>query len=210
MSAKACILSAVAALGLFAFGGGNAEATYDAGSIPGLQYTGLSFSPPFGSSHRNNVEAAIESTLAPGIDVSFVGRLDGIATQSATGSDPVFDDSLSATCTNGSPSDCKAGTWTFDAGSSDFLIAFIEISGGGASKLYEVIDYSLVGLWNTYDLFNGGGGNPGLSHLDFYGTVVSSQSGGGGVPVPEPAALGLLAVGAFSLAFLRQRRKTAR
>ncbi|MBI1179447.1 MAG: PEP-CTERM sorting domain-containing protein [Alphaproteobacteria bacterium] len=209
VSMKANIFAALTGAAIL-IASGSAQATYDPGSVPGLQYTGLTFSPPFGDSHRTDVENAIESTLAPGIDVQFAGRLEGIGSQTEAGSDPAFADSLSATCTDGSASDCKAGSWTFDPGSSDFLISFVEISGGGMSKLYQVIDYSLVGLWNTYDLFNGGGQNPGLSHLDFYAVSSSDPSGGGSTPVPEPAVLGLLALGAGALASIRRRdRRTA-
>jgi hypothetical protein len=207
MSMKANILVALAGAALIVSGAAPANATYDPGSIPGLEYTGLSFSPPFGSGHRNDVETAIESTLAPGMDVSFAGRLNGVNGATEWGDDPVFEDSITATCTAGSGSDCKAGTWTFDAGTSDFLISFVEVSGGGMSKLYQVIDASLVGLWNTYDLFNGGGKNPGLSHLDFYAAEFQSSGGGGGTPVPEPMTLGLLALGAGALASIRRRRK---
>lgn len=205
MRLKSNLFAPAVAAVVLAFAAVPAHATFDPGSVPGMEYTGLSYSAPYGATHRATVEGDIESTLAPGVNVSYVGRLNDVLNQNVSGG-AIFDDSLDGACLD---SGCTEGTWSFAAGLSNLMIAFIEISAAGGSKLYQLSDFAVAGVWNTHDLLTGGNTIPGLSHMDFYAAV--PNSGTGGSPVPEPSTAALLALGVGAAAFsARLRRRQAR
>lgn len=153
-----------------------------------------SYDPNFGSGHIATVKSYLETLT--GKTVIYLGRMDG-------GSVDLGDDlagtgaSLTGTGLGG-----KSGTWTFDPGSSNDIVSFIEINGGSHGLLYDVDPDSNTGSWNTNDILNGGGKHPDLSHLDFWGIASSTSA------VPEPAIWAMMLVGFGGLgAMLRYRRR---
>jgi len=196
MSIKARFISAILGAGALLAAAGPAQALYDP-TVPGLTYTGLSYSAPFGAAHRTSVETAIETSLLPGSNAYFVGRLDSALDQDETGlGSPVFANSLDGMCLD---AECTAGTWSFDPGAANFLIAFVEISAGGNAYLFKLADFGLLGNWNTSGLNDPDKSLKELSHMDFYAVA------GTGTNVPEPGVLLLLTFGLTGLAAIRRR-----
>ncbi len=96
----------------------------------GLSGPVQNFSPPFGVDHATAVESYLDGLL--GTTVSYLGRLenDGASLDAILlGSGA----SLSGTGLSG-----KSGTWTFNPGSSDYLVTFVEINAGSHGLLYNV------------------------------------------------------------------------
>jgi hypothetical protein len=158
----------------------------------GLSGPVQSYSPSFGAAHITAVESYLDGLL--GTTVTYLGRLDGgsaslNAILSGTGA------SLTGTGLSG-----ESGKWTFNPGSSDYLVTFIEINAGSHGLLYNVNPDSNTGFWDTNDITVGRGNHPSLSHLDFYAVKVDPPSA-----VPEPASMALLSVGLLGLAALRRK-----
>ena len=94
-----------------------------------------------------------------------------------------------------------SGSFTYLPDAGDPLITFFVAKGGNAFNLFRNDGDPNAGSFFTPT--NGGGRSPGLSHLTFFDT----GSGGGALPaqdIPEPGTLALLALGLFSVAFMRR------
>ncbi|MGE0667992.1 MAG: hypothetical protein AB7O49_15655 [Sphingomonadales bacterium] len=198
MFTKASILATLIAFGAV-LSSAPALALYDP-SVPGLTYTGLAYSAPFGAAHRTAVEGAIETSLLPGADAYFVGRLNSTLDQGETGAgSPVFASSLDGMCLDAG---CTTGTWSFDPDASNFVIAFLEISAGGNAYLFKLDEFGLLGNWNTGGLNDLGKALKEVSHMDFY-----AVAGSGSTRVPEPGILLVLAIGMTALAGIHVGRR---
>ncbi|MEN3977043.1 PEP-CTERM sorting domain-containing protein [Emcibacter sp. SYSU 3D8] len=198
MTIKANLLAAIIGIGALLAAAAPASALYDP-TIPGLQFTGLTYSAPYGGPHRATVESDIESLISG--DAYFVGRVNNNMVQEVAGSgSPYFANSLDGLCID---TGCTSGTWSFDPGPSNFLIAFVEISTAGISRLYEVVDYALLGSWNTNALSIEPEPIHRVSHMDFY-AVLAETAGS----VPEPGVIVLLGLGVAGIAGARWRRRT--
>lgn len=174
---------AFAALGFVALAG----VTPASATIAGMTYTGLNYSSPFGAAHKADVTEAINDYLGV-TDVVYLGRLDksGFDASSAligTGANMTGGGLLT-----------KTGDWTFTQGSTTYQIIALEVSTSGKSKVYELTDPALNGIWNTSDL-----SNKNLSHLDFFARAVT-------VTTPEPATLLLFGAGLAGVALRRRKR----
>ncbi len=199
MSIKTNFVAAIAFIGAVFGVTGQAQALFDP-TVPGLTYTGLSYTAPYGADHRNQVESAIESTLIPGSNAAYVGRLNSALDQEVTGSgSPAFANSLDGMCLDAG---CTTGSWSFNPGTSNFVIAFIEIAAGGNSYLFKLDDFALFGNWNTSGLNDVGKQQKTLSHMDFYAFANPASTA-----VPEPGVLLLLGVGLAGLAGIQLRRR---
>jgi hypothetical protein len=159
-------------------------------TIAGMTYSGLSYTPEFGAAHISQVTADIDTYLNVN-DVVYLGRVDGgvfDASAILNGVGAVMTGSFTGT----------AGTWSFTTNTGTYEIVALEVSGGSKSKIYTLDPLATSGNWNTYDIVNGGGNHPNLSHLDFYGYRVKT---------PEPATLALFAGGLAAFG-LRRRKKS--
>lgn len=112
-----------------------------------------------------------------------------------------FANSLDGMCLD---TGCTSGSWSFNAGPTNYLIAFIEISTSGTARLYEVTNYALLGNWNTNALSIEPDPIHRLSHMDFYAVL------GDGANVPEPGVLLLLAIGLVGVSAISRRRRDTR
>jgi PEP-CTERM motif len=187
LSVAAAVLVGAATATTF---GSNASAT----TISGLTGPIQTYDPPFGDQHITDVITYLDSL--PGISgVVYLGRLD------SSGADVKLGGGLSGTGLGGT-----SGTWTFNPGSTNYVVAFLEINAGSIGKLYDVDPDKNTGFWDTSDI-TVGGNHPALSHLDFYG-LAAGPGGGGTGDIPEPASLALLGAGLVGLGLTR-RRKTA-
>jgi PEP-CTERM motif len=97
----------------------------------------------------------------------------------------------------------KSGIWSFtDATSGKALThspAYMAVKGANTWALYA-LDGAFFGEWSTGGILNGGGKQPGVSHVSFYNSVA---------PVPLPAAVWMLLAGLGSLGVVARRRRSA-
>lgn len=198
MSIKAKLLSAFIGAGALLMAASPAQALF-VDPPPGTTYTGLSYSAGgggFGAAHLVEVEGDLEAAYPSLGDIFYVGRLqrnaDGTVTQHSAA--PGFSGTFSGACS----ANCSDGTWSFT--STQYLIAFIEISAAGQARVYELTPFALLGNWNTAGISTSPAKN--LSHLDLWAVL------GEGTEVPEPGMLLLVGIGLAGLAGLRLRRRT--
>jgi hypothetical protein len=200
MNIKAYLLGAgmlLAAVGVAATG-------TDASAAPvGLSGPIQSYDPPFGSAHRTAVETYLEGLT--GKDVIYLGRLD-------SGGSVEYGSALAGTgaTLTGTGLSGQSGTWTFNPGTSSYIVAFLEINAGSKGLLYDVDPDAYTGFWDTNDIVVGRGNHPDLSHLDFWGLTTTGGGGPGGGDIPEPGTLALLGTALAGLgAVTRRKRKSA-
>lgn len=96
-----------------------------------------------------------------------------------------------------------SGTWSVDM-FGDYTKVVLVIKGGAEAWAAYMLDLtSLSGTWSMADILNGGGNQPGLSHLSLYVADYTPTIS----TVPLPAGALLLLAGLASLAALRRKRR---
>lgn len=198
MSIKAKILSALVGAGALFIAASPAQALF-VDPPAGTTFTGLTYTSPFGAAHRTEVEGDLEAAYPSLGDILYVGRLqradNGTIFQDVAGTG--FGGTLSGSCVT--TANCSEGTWSFN--STQYLIAFLEISTAGDARLYQLTPFALLGDWNTAGLSLSPKKN--LSHMDFYAVLAD------GANVPEPGVLLLVGIGMAGLAGIRLRRRSS-
>ncbi len=203
MSTKAKILSALMGAGALLIAASPAKALF-VDPPAGTTFTGLTYTagPPggFGAAHRTEVEGDLEAAYPSLGDIIYIGRVgrDGTTLyQDVPDPPPTV---LSGACT--SATGCSEGTWAFN--STQYLIAFIEITTAGDARIYQLTPFALSGVWNTAGFpLTPGGDRKNLSHFDLFGIEQATTN------VPEPSAMLLLGLGLTGLALIRRRRPSA-
>ena len=98
------------------------------------------------------------------------------------------------------------GLWNVSS-FNNYQYAALVIKGGAVAFVAYLLDLSqLSGTWSTADLINGGGNQPGLSHISLYvgGLQITPPPPPPEVPLPAAGLLLLTAMG--GLGMLRARR----
>jgi hypothetical protein len=124
--------------------------------------------------------------------------------------------SQTTTAFNGDARTLPLGTLVYDlqpllaAQGADGLLLADNFSGNGKSDYTVLLPASLFAAFPKGDFLTvytklGDSTNPTSGSFEEFG-VISGTGGGVGAPVPEPASLGVLAMGAGSLLLLRRKR----
>ena len=134
-----------------------------------------------GNDSEAAVEAAILASTGTSIDLTLYDKSD---------ESPVL------TTFTPNPSGVElSGTW--DVLDDAVLISFLTVK---ASDLFAVYGYNPAvnsGAWSTADIVNGGGQQPGASHISLWTSDV--------LVVPEPGTFGLLGLSLMAAGILRRR-----
>ena len=128
--------------------------------------------PPNGNDFEPVVEAAIESATGSFIDLTLLGK-----------SDEGYGDPVSG----------QSGTWTIPGDAS-----FISVKAANSFTVFEVS--GTTGSWETTYITNGGGKQPDVSHISYWGAPAQTA-------VPEPGTVFLLGSGLAGLSFWRWKTK---
>ncbi len=94
--------------------------------------------------------------------------------------------------------DRKSGTWSTDQGN---IVAYMTVKASNSYALYKYNPLASSGLWSTIDLSNGGGNQPAISHISFWGVKVTD--------IPEPGLIILFFLTLTGLIWATRRRSGA-
>lgn len=130
--------------------------------------------PGNGNDKEVLVEAAIEIATGNFVDLTDLGKSDG---------------------GYGDPVSGQSGTWTI----TDFA-SFISVKGANSFNVFAVS--GTTGSWDTSNIDNGGGNQPNVSHITYWGGLTN------GATTPEPGTVLLLGSGLLGLGlWLRKTKK---
>lgn len=94
----------------------------------------------------------------------------------------------------------KTGSWSLP----NFLVDFISVKASNEFLLYKLTTPAASGSWSTLGLLGGGGKQPEMSHIQFYGKTGRMIDP---PVVPEPATWAMMIAG-FGLVGAAMRRRT--
>jgi hypothetical protein len=136
-----------------------------------------------GNDHKADVEDALYLATGVAYDLTLYDKSDG---------GPVL-------TTITASKDNKSGTW--DVIDDSVKIAFVTVKASNNYAIYQYSPAENFGNWTTSGILNGGGKQPGLSHLSFW-TVPESENPD--APVPEPSTVLMLGSAAALLIGVRK------
>jgi len=127
---------------------------------------------PQGQDTEIVVEAAILTATGVAVDLTLLGKSDG---------------------GYGAPVSGQSGTWTIPG-----FASFISVKAANSFNVFAVS--GTTGSWDTTNITNGGGQQPGVSHISYWEAPAQTA-------VPEPGTVFLLGSGLAGLGFWRWKTK---